>query len=282
MKLVGMTTCRNSGWCLNATLPATLRWCDSVIVLDHASTDDTPVVLASLQKLYPGRIHWLEEHDPLWREAQYRQRMLDVARGDKATHMAIVDDDEYLSLNWLPRIRNEIEKLDPGEVLQVPWVILWRSLNAYRSDRCQWSSAMVSLAFKDTPAMHWRTRDGYDHHHRHPFESTHKHVGTLHDGGVLHFQHANWQRLCAKQVWYRMVEQVRWPEFGNDTIERKYAGTTNEDGLITTPVPAEWWNVEDKAKIDINRRAWQENEIVRMLKEHGPDRFKGLNLMGLL
>jgi hypothetical protein len=282
MNLIGLTICRNSGWCLPATARAALRWCDGLVIHDHASTDDTPAAIAALTDEYPGRIIHLRDHDPTWREAAHRQRTLEAARAAGATHMAIVDDDECLTENLIPLIREQIESLNAGEVLQIPWIMLWRSLDAYRSDDCNWSRSMVSMAFRDDPGrLRWQTRDGYDFHHRHPFESTARQVGQLHEGGMLHFQHANWKRLCWKQVLYRVVEQLRWPHFGNAAIEAKYAGTTDETGLITTPVPAHWWGPERKL-IDIDRTPWQEAVVRDLLSRDDRERFAGLNFLGLI
>ena len=56
MKIVATIPVRNEDWCLGLTLRALLRWVDSVVVLDHASTDGTREILAEVDAEHPGRL----------------------------------------------------------------------------------------------------------------------------------------------------------------------------------------------------------------------------------
>lgn len=281
MKLIALMLARNEAWTLPASVRACLRWCDGIVMLNHCSTDDTGEVLSSLQCEFGDRVKILEEREPLWREMNHRQRTLDAARAMGATHCAIVDADEVLSENLVGSIRGRIESLEPGEVLQIPWVILWRSLDLYRSDPGIWSSAYISFAFRDSPELHWEPREnGYHHHHRHPMQSTHRKEGILHEGGLLHFQHANWRRLAAKQALYQVNEVLHYPAFTREEIRARYAGTVDETGLERVPVPAAWWGPE-KGLIRLDESPWQETEVRRLVALHGRESFDGINLLGV-
>ena len=99
----------------------------------------------------------------------------------------------------------------------------------------------------------------------------------------MHLQFADWRRLLAKHVWYRMMEQVEYP--GRSTVDQlnaKYENALDEAQLQRSPVPARWWAGHDKASIDMKQQPWHEAECRRMLKEHGRKHFSGLKLFGIV
>ena len=123
MRLIGLMPVRNEDWILGLTARAALMWCDALVILDHASTDQTNQIAYESQRDNSQKeIAYLREDDPTWHEQAHRQRMLEVARKMKATHIVTIDADELLTGNLLPDIRDMIEVLSPGEVLQLPWI----------------------------------------------------------------------------------------------------------------------------------------------------------------
>ncbi len=286
MKLVALTLVRNDAWSIGPCIKAALRWCDDVVVFNHASTDATGSILNRISFKRPGRIHIITEPDPVWHEMQHRQRTLLMAREIGATHCAVIDADEMLTENLVPNVRDIATILKPGEFWQPPWVCCWRSLHRFRNDDSQWSHSWVTFVFRDTTDLYWTTREngpvtGYDYHHRHPFNSTlSPHYVEQGQGGILHFQHANWDRLRWKQVWYRMTELIRWPEFGVEKINARYGPTSDESNMRLDNIPLDWLPPE-LADVDVNAEPWQKAEVHRLIKEHGRDYFKGIDFLGL-
>lgn len=272
---------RNEAWCVRASLTATLRWCDEAVVLVHASTDDTMHHVCGIADAHPGRVHIETEADPVWHEARYRQRTLDVARDNGATHMAIIDADELLTENLVPIIRERMRDMLPGEVIQPPWLQCWRSLDQYRDDDSEFGRAFASFVFRDSPELEWPT-DGekYDIHRRHPpTMRTATPWGSLTGGGVLHLQHANWRRVVAKQNLYRLTEVIRFGLPPREINER-YSYTTDETGLHTSPVPREWWGRE-RALVEPDAVPWQGAEVKRLIELHGAEKFAGIEISGV-
>jgi len=280
MRLIGLMIARNADWSLGAAIECALRWCDEVVVLIHCSHDNSVDAALEVRAATGGRVHVLVDDDPVWHEPVHRQKTLDYARNLGATHLGIVDSDEFLSLPVVERTRKLIESLEPGECLQIPWVTCWRSLDQYRVDG-RWGAMYCSMAFADSPWLHWRSRDGYDHHHRHPFESrpVRQRDWTVEAGGLMHIQHASWRRLLAKQAWYKMMEMVRWPEQGAAVINQRYDPTVDETGLRLADVPFTWWGWE-RHMIDVDKKPWQEDDMMRMRQQWGAARFEGLDLYG--
>lgn len=277
-RLVATLPVRNEAWCISASVRSALRFCDAVIVLDHASTDETPDILGWLAVQYPKRIVRLSESNQTWREALYRQRMLEVARDRGATHLVTIDADEILTENAVQKIRGLIECLEPHEVLKVPWLMLWGSLDQYRAgDQSVWSSSTVPIAFKLTSDTFY-TQGDYDIHCRVPTGLSDRCGWPLRDKGVMHLQHVSQRRLRAKQVLYKLVEVLRWGKDAEE-IERRYSRTTDETGMKLQAVPEDWWGPE-RGQIDADAEPWQEGEVLRLLARYGRERFAGLDLMG--
>ena len=288
MKIVCTMPARNEDWILGLSLRAVLGWADSVVILDHASTDRTPDIIAEVSAEHPGRVISLHEPDPCWAEMAHRQRLLEAARREGATHIAIVDADEVLTGNLIPRIRGEFERLMPGSVLQLPWLMCWRSRDQYRNgDASVWSQNWVSCGFVDAPHLHWRARDGYDFHHRHPMGrelSPARPVARV-AGGILHLQHASWRRLMAKQCLYGLTELIRWPgRKSAREISQMYGGTVDETGIRYSSIPAAWWAPYAGLMqyLHVDAEPWQEAECRRLMAEHGREKFAGLNLFGVV
>lgn len=301
MRLIATMTVRNSGWCLGLTARAALLWCDAIIIRDHNSNDDTPEIATELGQQNPGRVLYKYDPDPVWNEMAHRQDALEMARRWDATHIAIVDDDEVLSGNLIHSAREWIERMGNGNILQVPWLALKGSIRNYYTSG-PWGDNSVSLAFMDHPDCHWKARDGYDFHHRHPMGRVlipHRPVRIPSMGGLMHLQFSSERRLRAKQALYKMTEVLRWPDREPITaVDQRYnlavygspvfparkhrAGESVADSI--GDVPGEWWEPYNELLryLAVTRVPWQEQQCIELMKEHGPMRFKGLDLFGVV
>lgn len=239
LKITAMMPVRSEDWCLGLSAHAVLQWCDSLVILNHCSTDGTEEILNQLQAEYGERLSVLTESDPQWSEMAHRQRMLEWARGKGATHLAIVDADEVLTGNLLPHIRGMVEAAPKGSILQLPWLCLRGSIDRYHVDGI-WGSSNVSTAFKDEPRCHWAAREGYDFHHRHPCGRSVVPFRPVfnREGGLMHLQFVSDRRLRAKQALYKLTELLRWPGRESvETVDRRYNVAVY--GQETTPSNAQ-------------------------------------------
>lgn len=285
MKLIGLMPARNESWVIGCSVRAALRWCDELVVLDHASTDETPDLLAAAAREFPGRIHLLAEPDPEWAEMSHRQRLLETARELMATHIAIIDADEILTGNLLGEIREAVERLAPGRLLQIPMRNMHRSIDQYRSDRSDFGYAITTVAFADGPGLGWRDRNGYPHHQREPYGSKlgERYFPNQVDGGVMHLQFASWPRLIAKHALYKVTERVRFPNRPVREIERLYSNAPNETGLQVTKARPTWWEPygDILQYLDVDGEPWQAAAARQLVEKHGREHFAGLNLFGV-
>ncbi len=288
MKIVALMKVRNEQWVLRASLPAILRAVDEVVILDHCSTDATPEIIRETARAHPGRVHALRDDNPVWAEADLRQRMVDAARSIGGTHLAPIDADEILSANLLPRFRALYAELARAQSLWLPWIPLWRSLHEWRDDNSIWSRGRMLIAFRDAPHIRFRPRhDGYDIHVRIPPECRDHTLDPVHlmqGGGLLHLQFAHRRRLIAKAAWYKMNETIRYPRRSTpEQLEAKYNPAVDETGLRLSRCDPAWWaEYEDLLPlIDLEDEPWHAAECRRLWSEHGGERFQGLRLWGV-
>lgn len=300
MKIIATMPVRNEDWCLGMSLRALLRWTDEVVVGLHACTDRSEAIVREVEGEYPTRVHILKHHDPIWSEMAHRQALLEAARDRGATHIAIVDADEVLSSDLVSYARGMFAACPMHAVLQLPWLCLRGSIHRVHSTGV-WAEQNVSMGFVDSAALHWAARNGYDFHHRHPmgrpFIPYLPAPAGSRTSGLMHLQFVSGRRLRAKQALYQMTEVMRWP--GREPVEvvrKRYSlavynqyeplvGNDAEYRMQQTmvTVPPTWW--EGYASLmhhfDAHALPWQETEVLRLLDEHGPKQFVGLDLFGL-
>lgn len=300
MRITAIMPCRNEAWVLGLSARAVLMWADSLILLDHASHDDTPSICVDLAKEYGERFTYLHTDDPVWEEMKHRQMLLSMARSEQATHVAIVDADEVLSGNLLPHgpgntIWKMFRELPRGCVLQIPWLCLRGSIDQVHTSGPWADGQNVSTGFVDSPELHWSSagRGTYDFHHRHPMGRACVPYLPVTDrqSGLMHLQFVSDRRLRAKQAKYQLDELLRWPgRKPVDEIRAMYSlsvygsRTSRVSNHVLGQVPMmEWWAPYDHLMKHFHPDAepWQEKAVRDLVAEHGRDRFAGLDLFGV-
>lgn len=314
LKLICTMPVRSEEWIIGLTARAALMWCDELICCDHWSTDRTHEILWQIRDEVGPRLTITEWRDEQWTEMAQRQSMLELAREHGATHIVCVDADEVLTANLLPSFlginMTELVRVNTPRthVLQLPWIQLRGSIHRMHNTGT-WADQQVSVAFQDSPELHWAARDGYDFHHRHPMgrECIPYRPLQRSQGGLMHLQMVSERRLRAKQLNYCLQEKLRWPgREPVDVVRERYslavygdqrqaangvpnwapinarAGEVPPKGEPFADVPAEWWSgYEHLLKhLDVESEPWQFAECQRMLREN-PGIEEGLDDFGL-
>lgn len=294
MKLVGCMPVRNEAYILGLTLRAALLWCDAVVVLMHACTDGSSAILGKVSLEHPGRVSELCVESESWDEMRHRQRMLEAARAEGATHIAIVDADEILSGNLLsefgPERTPDVHFHGPSNMIQLPGYNLRGGLHTYHSNGI-WGRRWFSTAFADNPTLYWAA-NGYDHHHREPRGIPLQPYRPIQQGqgGILHLWGVSERRLRAHHAWYKCMETLKYPNKSRTEIDNMYSWAIHGRQPHDTPaqwtfeqVPEEWWApyAHLMKYLDVDAEPWQEAEVRRLVEQHGPARFAGLDLFGI-
>lgn len=293
---------RNESWCLGLTARAALMWCDELVMLDHASTDQTREIMNDLAGEFFPRVSSVVATDPIWDEMQHRQRLLQCARFLGGTHFAIIDADELLTGNLIGNpeldagiaihrsVRGMARTWDDA-ILQLPGYNLRHGIAEYHNNGV-WGNRWFSTAFKDDPRLNWA---GDCFHHREPMGAKLQPYRPIQQGqgGTMHLWGASERRLIAKHALYKVTETLRWPGKSIAEIEKMYSLATKGDpqdaayGTPETwtysPVPESWWAPYKHLMhhLDLEQEPWQEAEVRRLVAEHGRERFAGLDLFGV-
>ncbi len=290
MKLIATMPVRNEDWILGLSGRVALSWCDEVVFLNHASTDQTVDILAELQHEYPGRVHIISDPDMKWAEMTQRQAMLELARAKGATHIAIVDADEVLTGDLCisaPRAFVS-DFVRDGAIMELPGYNLRCSTTRYHANG-MWGRRWFSIAFKDHPSLSW---NGDRFHHREPMGMALQKYRPIAqgNGGVMHLWGANDRRLRAKHALYKITERIRWPQKPIGEIDRMYSwaftGMTPDESRnwIYNEVPAAWWSPYQQwmKHLHLYREPWHEAEARRLVMKYGIESFAGLDLFGVI
>lgn len=291
MKLIGMMPCRSEAWCVGMSVRVALQWVDELIFLDHCSTDRSRDIVSDLMREFPNRITDLVEQDSKWNEMAMRQRMLEMARDQGATHLSIIDCDEILSANVVAAARSYIETAPANSISQWPGYNLRGGLNRYHSNGI-WGNRFFSVAFKDWPTAHW---GGDTFHQREPRGGKLDPYRPIAQGqgGILHLWAASERRLVAKHALYKVTERLRWPEKKIAEIERTYNWAIKGDPTVPAYGTPDTWTYAETPEawlagyknllqyIDIHAAPWQETEVRRLVALHGKEAFQGLDLFGV-
>lgn len=288
---------RNEDWVLGLSARVALKWVDELIILNHASTDQSVDIIAQLKHEQPRRIHVISVPEAQWNEMQHRQMMLDLARHKRATHIAIIDADEVLTANLLDGggtgyccVKGMLER---GGMLLLPGYNLRCGLKRFHLNGT-WGCRWFSTGFADNPRLYWSSHDrgGYDHHHREPMGLRLDQYRPVAQGrgGVMHLWGVSDRRLRAKHALYKVTERLRWPEKSIQAIDSMYSWWRN--GIMQqepanwnfADVPSEWWDGhKDLLKhLDISAEPWQEQEVRRLVGKFGRAIFAGLDLFGVV
>ncbi len=310
MKLVGMLPVRNEAWCLGLSLRVALLWCDEVVVLLHACTDrSAEIVWEIMRQEGNGRV-WVNTAIGDWDEMFHRQCMLQDARTVGATYLAIIDADEVLDGNMATmcstgRFKDIVYGTPPGHILQLPGYNLRNpyslldlktspenkyGLTHYHNNGI-WGNRWFSVAFADDPALSW---SGDRFHHREPVGKTLIPYRPIQQGqgGIIHLWGASERRLRAKHALYKITEHLRSMR-AIHAIDREYSWAIHGDlqsNSFGTPdtwtyntVPESWWAPYSHLMkyLDVYAEPWQEQEVRRLVAEHGREKFQGLDLFGV-
>ena len=229
--------------------------------------------------------------------------MLEAARGIGATHIAIIDADEIITGNLLPKMRGWCDAMAPGWMMSLPQINLRGCINTMHGSGV-WAEQHTAMVFRDEPSLHWAAaHDGYQHHSRAPHgihPARQFRPITRAGGGVMHLQMVDEKRLRAKQLAYCLHDMLRYPERRTPEQTRQYYSLavygcvpawtpSKEDSWRLSrempglkPAPDEWWEPyrDLLPHLHADAEAWQLEECRRLVREN-PQIMVGLDPYGL-
>lgn len=279
-KIVGLLTTRNEEAVIAQCVKTYAPFVDALLVLDDASTDATVSILHSLKT--ECKIASLIQKKTWYRdEPGDRNRLLNAGRSIGGTHFIFLDADECFTSNLLDQnfLRNKILELQPGDILEMQWLQLWRSTSQYRADQSVWNNNYKPFVFCDNWSAFYTSE----------FIHTPRIPGGLNGkifrlagpaAGVLHFQFTQWNNLLLKQAWYRCMERMHTPEKPVAEINARYAPSKDETNLGLLPAPSEWFSKYPVFNHDIYKQPdhWRKEQVLAWFSQYGKEYFSGLDI----
>ena len=152
MRIVGMMAAREESWILNLSIRAALEWCDHLVILLHMIDDQTRDLLMTLPTALQQRMTPMVVNTPRWDEMAHRQAMIDVARRQNPTHLAIIDADEVASVPLRRRLPAIASMLRPRQIAALPLKNLRRGWR-FHNNGLWGDNRQVSVIWADDPKM---------------------------------------------------------------------------------------------------------------------------------
>jgi hypothetical protein len=176
-------------------------------------------------------------------------------------------------------LRKTILGLQPGEIVEMIWIQLWRSVKTYRFDNSVWTWNYKPFIFCDNGNSFYAS--DFIHTTRAP-DSLQGPVYRM-DGyeyGVMHFQFVHWRNLLIKQAWYRCLERIRNPQKAIHMINRRYAPSKDETDLRLKAAPSEWFEGYTFLDESVFQKPedWREQQVLKWFAQYGRDFFKDLDI----
>jgi glycosyltransferase involved in cell wall biosynthesis len=276
MKIIALMPVKNEAHVLPTCLSSLVPIVDEIVALDDGSDDGSRDLIRAAGGFVEARAPRDQLSRPI--SSDHRRRLLELGRERGGTHFVWLDADEAFTAPFIRDGRSHIEALRPGEKLLLQWIALWRSLDVYRDDRSMWSNSFKDFIVADDGESDFAVQQM--HEGRTPGRNAPSVLRKLSaaDGAVFHFQFVAWDRFQMKQAWYRCWELVAGLDVPA-SINRRYRGTLDEDGLRTSSVPGEWYEgLVRPVRLEDVGLGWYRNAILDWFDECGVERFEPLEI----
>jgi glycosyltransferase involved in cell wall biosynthesis len=279
-RILAMMIARNEDWIIERTLKVLSAFCDHIIVADHNSTDKTKDIL----KKYSPQVIATEHHDRKF-STKIRWSLLDIARDFEGNNFIFVpDSDEIFTANILePEILGELTDVKPGTGIEMQFIHLWRNPLLWRNDESPWGPKYFwkGRGFRDDRMTKYSPiANPLDHNSSIPlFRRTQRHEKVK----ILHFQFVLFERMLAKQRWYRATEAYELSADQAERINQYYIITRDERRVVLEPIRPEWMAGWKERGIDLENFEeeplyWYDVEVLRYFKEKGTAYFTAIDL----
>jgi hypothetical protein len=179
-------------------------------------------------------------------------------------------------IKFKPDVVNLTGYSEPGTLIYLQWVTLWKSYKYYRVDSPNFYGSYnrqiwIDDGISEIPAA------GYQEMHMayNPLKA--KKYLYLNDIVCLHYQCCNWQRMESKHRYYRAHEKVNIQKLSDLAIYRIYGHMSSNDMEIKSS-PHEWFDGWKKKGIDMTTVQTEsfthfDLSVIEMLHKNGPDFF---------
>ncbi len=268
---------KNEDWILDFSLSCASLWADHIIVADQNSTDRTPDICRSFEKVI-----LINNNEVKLNMSFARQLLLDKAREFGTDNILFcLDADEVLSANNADDIifQNTLNNLLPGQSIALEWLNLWGNLNTIRKDGI-WGWSYKHFIFRDDGIGRFWTIATSEPRMPEIYMHNTVRVETVKN---LHYQFVDRSRMLAKQRRYRIYDYLNaenrnfWKAL---KINLTYYPTKYLWLVKIFPILPLWVYPSEflkKIRLD-NASYWYNFDILNQIKIHGTTFFSYLDI----
>lgn len=223
MKIISILPVKNETWILRFSLKNFSLFSDEILILDDGSEDNLPALVKDFPKVTVIPFSVQEEYVDM---SLRRNTLLREARERRGTHFVCLDADETFSSTFIIKAQQVLKKMQPGETLMLPWIILNRDTSDTDQiyfDKKDYTNYKDFIFCDDGKSVYEKK---FLSEARTPGNDTQKILITFDEGYVLHFIYIAGKRTQLKQAWYRASELVEGTRSARK-INATYAITKN-------------------------------------------------------
>jgi glycosyltransferase involved in cell wall biosynthesis len=270
-QLVCLTPVRNEAWVLDRFLRAASMWADAIVVLDHASDDES----AQIAQQFP-KVHLTRAPQPSYQI--HRATLVDAARALVPGPRVLValDADEFIASDaWHADEMRDFLLSPPGTLARMRWINVLP-----REPRAWIPPTRLDFMFVDDGSS-------FNAHDMHgPRLPLAKAGATVDLDGpkVIHLQYLDWERMRAKQRWYQAQERIEHPRKRPIQIYRQYHHMDAISPTERHPLHQEWFagytsdGGIDLLAVDPQDAYPTDERVLDLFREHGVERFRRVDL----
>ncbi len=271
--LICLTPVKNEAWILERFLQCASTWADHIIVADQYSEDESREIARRFEK-----VHLIDNDTDAYDESARQQLLIEAARTlcpDTPRILIALDADEILAAKWMTSPQwSQMLAAEPGTVIEFRWANVAPNVSGAWLD----GSNYKPFGFVDDGTEH---QGQPIHSPRVPLPDNAPRL-RMDSVPVLHYQYANWERMKSKQRWYQCWERLNNPDKRPITIYRQY-NFMHADVHRAEPLEESWIaGYEDLGidmrTIDTSQHYHWDRQIVDLLREHGTEPFRKINI----
>lgn len=270
IKIIALLPFKNEAHNLFAYMKNMSKLADLIIGFDDNSSDNSLEIFKDLG----GLPLTFDLKNNFSRGGQYKIRnaLLNKGRELGGTHFIILDADEVFNETFTDVGRNYIQKLKPGEVLQLLWISCYPDMSHYVSGDSPWTPRYHDFIFCDSKQLYY-PKSGL-HFGRIPVFSGRRMQVDSNIGVVLHKQFIFKEDFELKQCLYRMHEFLEGKS-NAFAINHTYSITRQGFNDVKS-LPHNWQSKEGFFSSSIS--SWRKDELRSMLNSYGVRKFRNLDI----
>jgi len=274
MNKIALIASKNESWIIEKCLIILDNFCDLILISDGDSNDGSIEIYKKFKK-----VKLVKPHEVQVKGQNRRANLLEAARkipGDNI--LFFLDSDELPILPDPCELKSLLSDLKKGEIVEVPWLWLWKSPFHYRNDNSVWSNRWLPFIFFDDRISQYEIGDW--HESRMPGYN----LKTLRASitSLVHFATIPKNRFESRQR-YCMIKEFLNLNKDYPSINLTYIQTIDERNIKLKKLELNILDNWKKTGVDLNffnddELNWHDLEILKIFKKYGVKKFFSLNI----